>query len=194
MKKTLIVASFAVVIALAGIQTAYGFTGYGGGGGGGGGSAVIVNGLWNGTTPLGTGTMPQTVTPVVTSAPVTAGRVLGASSFSFSSDLSFGSTGNSVTELQNRLTAEGVYTGPITGTFGPLTLAGVKAFQTKKGLPTTGYVGTLTRGILNGSTAPVVTSNSGMSTTQISQTLDLFFQLGIITADKLAQAKKALGL
>jgi peptidoglycan hydrolase-like protein with peptidoglycan-binding domain len=80
-------------------------------------------------------------------APV--GQVLGAATFNFSSDLQKGDEGAAVTELQNRLTAEGVYTGPITGYFGNLTFAGVKVYQAKYGIIQTGYVGPLTRAQLN---------------------------------------------
>ena len=81
----------------------------------------------------------------------TGGSVLGASTgYQFTRNLSIGMSGNDVTALQNRLTQEGVYNGPITGTFGPLTLAGVKAYQTKYGIsPVSGYVGPMTRAQLN---------------------------------------------
>ncbi|HVZ75932.1 MAG TPA: polysaccharide deacetylase family protein [Candidatus Paceibacterota bacterium] len=70
--------------------------------------------------------------------------------FVFTQTLQVGSTGNQVTELQKRLTAEGVYSGPITGYFGALTKAGVIAYQAKKGLPQVGIVGPMTRAALNG--------------------------------------------
>jgi len=113
-------------------------SGSGGGGGGGGG-----------------GYYPQTPTPTapVPTPALPSGQVLGATAFNFASALSLSSRGNDVTELQNRLTAEGVYSGPITGYFGPLTLAGVKAYQLKHGLPGTGFVGPLTRAQLNGAQA-----------------------------------------
>ncbi len=82
--------------------------------------------------------------PVVTPNPTVSAGV-----YTFVRDLTVGSAGEDVTALQKRLTSEGVYTGPITGTFGPLTLAGVQAYQTKMGLPNTGYVGQLTRAKLN---------------------------------------------
>lgn len=55
-----------------------------------------------------------------------------------------------VRALQNALLLEKVYTGPVTGNFGPLTLAATKAFQEKYGItPVTGFVGELTRAKLN---------------------------------------------
>ncbi len=58
--------------------------------------------------------------------------------------------GSDVAELQKRLTDEGVYSGPITGYFGPLTQAGVKEYQIKNGISAIGVVGPLTRAKLNG--------------------------------------------
>jgi hypothetical protein len=55
-----------------------------------------------------------------------------------------------VKALQNALLLEKVYTGPVTGNFGPLTLAATRAFQEKYGItPVTGFVGELTRSKLN---------------------------------------------
>ena len=57
--------------------------------------------------------------------------------------------GADVIELQKRLTREGVYSGPISGYFGPLTATAVKAYQKKMGITPTGSVGPLTRNKLN---------------------------------------------
>lgn len=62
----------------------------------------------------------------------------------FAHDLYQGTTGAEVVQLQQRL---GVIT---TGYFGALTFKAVKAYQTTHGLPSTGYVGPLTRAKLNG--------------------------------------------
>lgn len=59
------------------------------------------------------------------------------------------STGTEVTFLQKRLTALGVYSGPITGTYGPLTEAAVKKLQSAHGITPAGYVGPSTRTLLN---------------------------------------------
>jgi N-acetylmuramoyl-L-alanine amidase len=78
-------------------------------------------------------------------------------------------TGNAVTELQKRLTNEGVYSGPITGYFGPLTSAGVKAYQQKYGISQVGTVGPLTRAKLNASqVAGVSIVNTEAIRTQIA--------------------------
>lgn len=68
----------------------------------------------------------------------------GASPFIFTSNLSYGFSGNDVIQLQKRLGVQ-----PQSGFFGPLTLAAVKAYQAKKGLPTTGFVGPMTIAKLN---------------------------------------------
>jgi hypothetical protein len=104
-----------------------------------------------------TSTISTAVTPTVTATAPTGitvapiGQVLGATAFNFTKDLKLGSQGDDVTELQNRLTQEGVYSGPITGYFGPLTVAGVKAYQAKHGISQVGTVGPMTRAQLNSS-------------------------------------------
>ena len=72
-----------------------------------------------------------------------------ASSFSFTRSLGIGERGDDVTELQNKLLAEGIYSGPVTGYFGPLTEEAVKLFQAKYGISQVGLVGPLTRQKLN---------------------------------------------
>lgn len=83
------------------------------------------------------------------------------SSGAFDTNLSYGSSGPKVLELQEFLTAQGVYSGPITGNFYSLTLAGVKSLQIKLGVsPTSGFFGPLTRtsanAILTATLAPAV--------------------------------------
>ncbi len=101
--------------------------------------------------------------PVV--APTTpTGQVLGASAYNFTVDLSLGSNGAAVTALQQLLLQGGFYNGPITGYFGPMTLAAVKKFQiAHKITPANGYVGPTTRTILNQGVTPK-TANAGSST------------------------------
>ncbi|MDE1970529.1 MAG: peptidoglycan-binding protein [Patescibacteria group bacterium] len=64
---------------------------------------------------------------------------------SLSQNISMGSRGDEVTNLQIYLTRGGYYTGPITGYYGPLTAAGVRTFQTEHGIAPIGMVGPLTR-------------------------------------------------
>jgi peptidoglycan hydrolase-like protein with peptidoglycan-binding domain len=54
-----------------------------------------------------------------------------------------------VTALQQRLTALGVYSGPVTGYYGALTEQAVIKYQAAHGLSQTGAVGPATRTALN---------------------------------------------
>src|SRR3989344_319170 len=125
----------------------------GGGGGGGGGGRHNV----------------PTLPPQVNIGEI--GSVLGATTFFFNSSLSIGSSGNDVTELQNRLTSEEVYNGPITGYFGSLTMAGVKAFQSKYGIEQVGIVGPITRAKLNKSSGVVLGTQTAMTLEQMKTLL-----------------------
>lgn len=84
----------------------------------------------------------------------------------FSTNLSYGSTGSDVTALQEFLTAQQVYTGPISGNFYSLTLAAVKRFQTAESItPVSGFVGPITRGTINALiTAPDSEENAATTT------------------------------
>ncbi|HEC66098.1 MAG TPA: hypothetical protein ENI23_12465 [bacterium] len=66
---------------------------------------------------------------------------------SFDRNLFYGISNDlEVTKLQEFLTTEGVYDGPVTGNFFSLTLQGVKNFQAREGIsPVAGYFGPLTR-------------------------------------------------
>lgn len=75
----------------------------------------------------------------------------GSTSYKFNNPLKLGDEGTEVTELQKRLTSEGVYSGPITGYYGSLTVSAVKAYQVLHGLSPLGNVGPGTRAALNGS-------------------------------------------
>ncbi len=147
-----------------------------GGGGGGGGGGGIVGQL---------GVVNTVLTPALTAPKmavqqtpsVSSGTVLGASAFVFRKDLKKGMTDGDVKELQKRLTSEGLYKEDITGYFGVLTLKAVKDYQTKYNLPPTGFVGPMTRGVLNGSsavTAPVQGTATTTSTTTTSTPTFMF--------------------
>lgn len=107
--------------------------GSGGGGGGGGGGAPA-------------GTFGQ-----VNQQGGTQGQVLGAALFNFTAEFGIGASGNTVTELQKILIAEGfLKIDAPTGYFGTLTYAALKAYQTAHGItPATGYVGPKTLAELN---------------------------------------------
>lgn len=63
------------------------------------------------------------------------------SSASFDANLKYGSKGQSVKEVQEFLTDQGVYNGPITGNFYSLTLKGIKNFQVAQNLTVSGKWG-----------------------------------------------------
>ena len=115
---------------------------------------------------------------------------------SFDKNLYYGIRGSSdVQELQEFLTDQGVYTGPITGNFFSLTLKGVKAFQTRESIsPISGYFGPISRGkaniILASETLNGLTDESGTpispATTSPSTTDDVVAKLN----EQIAELKK----
>lgn len=83
-------------------------------------------------------------------ASIFAGSTAKADTVAFNSNLYYGITNNQdVQALQEFLTVQGDYSGPITGNFYSLTLTGVKNFQATYHLPITGYFGVLSRGVAN---------------------------------------------
>ncbi|MCR4307106.1 MAG: peptidoglycan-binding protein [Candidatus Berkelbacteria bacterium] len=65
---------------------------------------------------------------------------------SFDTNLYYGlQNSQSVVELQEFLTSQGHYSGPVTGNFYSLTLAGVQVFQEANAISPTGYFGILSR-------------------------------------------------
>lgn len=57
-----------------------------------------------------------------------------------SRNLRQGDRGDDVAEVQRRLSRWGYFDGPVNGVFGPQTLAAVRLFQQRNGLPVTGIV------------------------------------------------------
>ncbi len=85
-------------------------------------------------------TMPGVTTTVTSpAAPTACPPLITRYLFVGSSDAT---AGFEVTKLQQFLTRNGVYTGPITGYFGPLTEGGLKRFQTKYNIVTSGTAAT----------------------------------------------------
>ncbi len=103
------------------------------------------------TTSVATTTL-KAITSTATASKITPkiGKVLGASTFRFVSNLKKGINSDAVKQLQEKLRAEGYFTYPTsTGYFGTVTVDAVKAYQKAKGLPSTGFVGPLTIKELN---------------------------------------------
>jgi peptidoglycan/xylan/chitin deacetylase (PgdA/CDA1 family) len=121
----------------------------------------------------GSGSKPRVMSVVATTTATTSpvvGAVLGVStstastSSQFERNLKLGMRGVDVAELQRHLATLGLYTGPITEYYGPLTEAAVKAYQTQSDLPVTGLVGALTREKLNGGVKPVASPQPALPT------------------------------
>ncbi len=75
-----------------------------------------------------------------------------------SQDLTLGSEGSEVSQLQKDLTGLGFYTNSIDGWFGSKTYDAVVSFQESQGLKTDGVVGPKTRAALNNALAGIVSS------------------------------------
>ncbi|MCC2630811.1 MAG: lytE [Candidatus Paceibacter sp.] len=112
------------------------------------------------TVPSGVSTIGSTTvasSTVATSSPVTVPVVMPRSPewqcISITRILGLGSRDlnrdGQVTALQNALRSSGDFKVESTGYFGPLTLAAVKSYQKKNGIPNTGLVGPMTRGHIN---------------------------------------------
>jgi len=98
--------------------------------------------------PCGTTTTisPPTIPTTPTTFPTTPTTTPTTDSpINFTRNLTIGSRGTDVTELQELLRGQGLLNAEPTGYFGPLTEQAVKNFQRARGISDTGYVGTLTR-------------------------------------------------
>ncbi len=79
------------------------------------------------------------------------GVVLGASTYNFRFNIQYRDRGTDVMELQKILIADGYLAiAAPTGWFGPMTYLAVKEYQKENTIsPISGFVGPLTRGVLN---------------------------------------------
>ncbi|KKW14282.1 MAG: hypothetical protein UY52_C0031G0003 [Parcubacteria group bacterium GW2011_GWC2_49_9] len=152
-------------------------SGSSGGGGGGGGSSAAAKAI---TTAPALATSSRVALPVV---PL-------SSAFTFTQNLELGAQGSEVVELQKRLVAEGFLVMPASvayGYFGNATKIALIAFQQKHALtPAVGYVGTLTRAVLNnarvaGATTPVETTLADSTRQELIRTLQA--QLAVLIAE-----------
>ncbi len=86
---------------------------------------------------------------------------------SLTNDIYYGSTdyssGNEVTTLQTYLQEKAYFPYSPVGVFGPLTFAAVKRFQEANGVNPTGYVGPITRGVIENLTCSSLPPNSSVS-------------------------------
>lgn len=127
------------------------------------------------------------------SSPVPA----AAASFSHNLSLNGVQTSTNVVALQEFLKAQGVYSGEVTGYFGPMTYAAVVRFQTREGIfPPSGYWGPVTRerantlaagGTSSGTVAGASTISDSMRSALEAQLRSLMAQIESLRA-KLASA------
>jgi hypothetical protein len=121
------------------------------------GTNLVITGVAPGTATISAcdstdvcGYVSVVVAPAPVSAPVPASTPSAPPvKYIFSTFLTTGSNGTAVTNLQKKLTALGIYTGPITGHYGARTAAAVKKFQAAHAIKQAGYVGPGTRTVLN---------------------------------------------
>ena len=77
---------------------------------------------------------------------------------------------NDVKQLQEVLIDKGFLTGSATGNFYSLTLKAVKAYQASAGINSTGYVGTLTRTVINNDLSSQLSGSNTEATTETGTT------------------------
>jgi peptidoglycan hydrolase-like protein with peptidoglycan-binding domain len=96
---------------------------------------------------------------------------------SIDTNLSFGSRGQAVVDLQNLLIGKGFLSSQASGNFYFLTKQAVIAYQTSVGLPTTGFVGPLTRQKINSETLGNTSADTQnhVGTIQLAPHLSLLF-------------------
>lgn len=92
-----------------------------------------------------------------------------ANAQTFTTDLRYGSIGADVSALQEFLVDQGYLNYQATGNFYSLTLSAVKRFQTAQGItPVSGYVGPITRGVINRILDEVAPVSEGNATTTLA--------------------------
>ena len=111
------------------------------------------------------------------SAVATTGTTTTATGYSFVSDLTIGSTGPAVVELQTALELQGTLVMPAgvsRGYFGPLTQAALGMYQASVGIsPASGYFGPITRAHFNSLVAPTVPGTTPGTTPGTGSSNDL---------------------
>jgi len=165
--------------------------GYGGSGG-----SIINSQSRSGSS---SGSVSRTVTTVVEEAPAQqaqvavrpAGVVLGEETFVFTRDLTIGSNGADVVELQKRLRTAGFFTHPTdTGYFGVITQNAVIAYQKAHNIsPAMGYVGPITRSHLNSATTTTASAQTGTGDISLKEIIELLISMGVIAEDKIELAR-----
>jgi len=109
------------------------------------------------------------------------GQVRGITQYHFMNDMGMGMENVDVRELQKRLKEEGFFTHPfITGYFGVVTREAVKKYQEHNKISVTGFVGPVTRSVLNA----VVLQSGDVSREELESFIHLCISLGLLSEDK----------
>ena len=131
----------------------------------------------------------------------TGGAVLGAATYNFTKNLSYGSTGADVEELQKFLITEGFDIPLITksgvpyGFFGPETKAATIAYQKAHNItPAVGFFGPITRGEVNKGVIATTPEHTTNLTTQQAQSILSLLESFNADASVIAKVKASLGL
>jgi peptidoglycan hydrolase-like protein with peptidoglycan-binding domain len=131
---------------------------------------------------------PQTQTVLYSTS---GGGSAGGGGGSPSTLLQRGSRGSTVTNLQNRLKALGLFTGPVTGYYGDLTETAVRNFQRSRGIQVNGIAGPQTQAALYGTSSgsggggggtPSATLQRGSSGSGVNNLQNRLKTLGFYTA------------
>jgi hypothetical protein len=113
------------------------------------GSSLIISGIKKGCAVIVVCSSNNTCGALLVSVGITTSSSTTTTGHKFTSNLTYGDSGSEVTALQQRLEAEGYYSGPITGYYGYLTTTAVRSYQKAKGISQTGTMGPLTMSALN---------------------------------------------
>jgi hypothetical protein len=113
------------------------------------GSSLILSGVKKGCAVVVVCSSNNTCGALLVSVGITTSSSTTTTGHKFTFNLTYGDSGNDVTALQQRLEAEGYYSGPITGYYGSLTTAAVRNYQKAKGISQTGTMGPQTMSALN---------------------------------------------
>lgn len=160
------------------------------------------------------GVVGASTTNALRGAPSAGNSRSGSQSGGQSGGLTIGSSGDTVNQIQSRLTSLGFYSGPITGYYGELTEEAVRKFQAANGLSVDGVVGPATLGAIQqtGQTSNVSAPNpndglleqgeSGSEVAELQRRLKnlnyyngaIDGDFGSLTADAVMRFQRAQGL
>lgn len=98
---------------------------------------------------IGSVLIPALPVSAQTYVPISAQATINSTCPTLAYDIYYGMVNSNVTVLQSMLAVQGYFPYSPIGVFGPLTFRAVQNFQAAHGISSTGYVGPLTRAVLN---------------------------------------------